>query len=153
MTIQRIPDAQQDRRALLLLVNDDRQLLLCGVCRDTWTIPSVQIGTDAKPADEARRHLTRTFGISDPQLAAVRGVHTSGRDQTWEFERVTETHLLVCRISNEDARSACNRDARYSLWTLEGLRRRRRQVTPQGVITFLAGFLEGWLPDGRHTLH
>ncbi|MFJ7629805.1 hypothetical protein ACIQZN_25240 [Streptomyces sp. NPDC097595] len=153
MTIQHVPDAQQDRRALLLLINDDRQLLLCGSCCDTWTIPSIHTGTGVEPAAQARQHLARTFGISNPQLAEVRGVHTSGSDQTWEYERITETHLLIYRITNEDARSACDREGGYSLWALEKLRHRRRQVSPQGVITFLAGFLEGWLPDGRHTLH
>ncbi|WP_416483233.1 hypothetical protein [Streptomyces sp. CL12] len=153
MNIRHIPGAQQDRRALLLLVSDDRQLLLCGTCCGDWTIPSIHLGTDDEPAHQARTHLTQAFGINNPRLAAVRGVHTSSRDQGWEYERVTQTHVLIFRMSNAEARSAYESGSRHTLWTLDDLRRHRRRVTPQGGITLLAGFLEGWLPDGSHTLY
>lgn len=153
MNICHIPNAQQDRRALLLLVSDDQQLLLCGACCGDWTVPSIHLGTYDEPAHQARVHLAQAFGIDTPRLAAVRGVHTSGRDQAWEYERVTETHALISRISNADARAACKSGSRHTLFTLDDLRRHRRRVTPQGVVTLLAGFLEGWLPDGSHTLY
>ncbi|MEU2075543.1 hypothetical protein [Streptomyces sp. NPDC013489] len=153
MTIQHIPDAQQDRRALLLLVNDDQRLLLCGTCCGERTLPSIHVGTDGEPQRLAREHLAQTFGIHTPRLTAVRGVHTTAAGQTWQHERVTETHALIWRITDQEARSACGRAGRHSLWSLDDLRLHRRQVTPQGVITLLAGFLEGWLPDGSHSLH
>ncbi|MGW1296636.1 hypothetical protein [Streptomyces sp. NPDC002533] len=152
MSIHHIPDAQHDRRALLLLVDDDRRLLLCGICCGGWTVPSVDVGTGAEPDDQVRAHLARAFGIGNPRIAAVRGVHTSGRDQAWEYERVTETHALICRISNDQARSVQGKGGRHALWTLEELRRHRRGVAPQGAITLLAGFFGGWLPDGSHSL-
>ncbi|MFJ1535325.1 hypothetical protein ACIOFV_44280 [Streptomyces mirabilis] len=80
---------------LLLLVSDDRQLLLCGACCGDWTVPSVHLGTDDEPARQARTHLAQAFGVGSPRLAAVRGVHTSGRDPAWEYERVTQTHVLI----------------------------------------------------------
>ncbi|MFE7548035.1 hypothetical protein [Streptomyces gardneri] len=153
MTIQHIPDAQQDRQALLLLVDDDRRLLLCGTCCGEWTLPSVHVGTGGEPEHAARARLAQTFGIRTPQLAAVRGVHTTSTGQTWQHERVTETHALIWRITTQEARSTCNRAGRHTLWALDDLRRHRRRVTPQGAITLLAGFLEGWLPDGSHSLH
>ncbi|MGW2741013.1 hypothetical protein [Streptomyces sp. NPDC001450] len=153
MPIRHIPGGQQDRRALLLLVSDDRELLLCGACCGDWTIPSIHLGTDDEPAHQARGHLARAFGISNARLAAVRGAHTSGRDQAWECERVTQAHVLIAHISNAEARSACDSGSRHTLWTLDDLRRHRRRVTPQGVVTLLAGYLEGWLPDGSHTLY
>ncbi|RPK41074.1 hypothetical protein EES40_21540 [Streptomyces sp. ADI93-02] len=152
VNIRHIPGAQQDRRALLLLVSDDRQLLLCGACCGDWTIPAIHFGTNDDLTRQARTHLTQVFGIDNPQFAAVQGVHTSNRDQTWEYERVTQTHALISRISNAEAHSVCAREGRHTLWTLDDLRRHRRRVAPQGVITLLAGFLEGWLPDGSHTL-
>ncbi|MFJ4689685.1 hypothetical protein [Streptomyces sp. NPDC088789] len=139
---------------LLLLVSDDRQLLLCGACcGGGWTVPSIRLGTDDEPARQARTHLAQAFGVDSPRLAAVRGVHTSGRNQAWEYERVTQTHILISRISNAEARTACESGSRHTLWTLDELHRHRRRVTPQGIIALLAGYLEGWLPDGSHTLY
>lgn len=139
---------------LLLLVSGDRQLLLCDACGGgDWTVPSIHLGADDEPAHQARNRLAQAFGINNPRLAAVRGVHTSSRDQAWEYERVTQTHVLISRIGNAEARTACENGSRHALWTLDDLRRHRRHMTPQGVITLLAGFLEGWLPDGSHTLY
>ncbi|MFD9790417.1 hypothetical protein ACFWXK_05635 [Streptomyces sp. NPDC059070] len=74
-------------------------------------------------------------------------------DQSWQYERATQTHVLIARISDAEARTVCGAGSRHALWTLDELRRSRRQVAPQGVITLLAGYLEGWLPDGSHTLY
>ena len=150
MTIRHVPGAQQERRALLLLISDDRQLLLCGACCGDWTVPSIRLGTGDEPIHQARIHLARAFRIDNPRLAAVHGVHTSDMDQAWTYERVTQTHALISHISNAEARLACENRSRHALWTLDDLRRNRRQVAPQGVITLLAGYLEGWLPDGSH---
>lgn len=153
VTIQHIPDAQQDRRALLLLVDDDRRLLLCGNCCGEWNLPSVHVGTDGDPERLARAHLAQTFGIHTPRLMAVRGIHTTATGQTWQHERVTETHALIWRITTQEAQRACSQADRHTLRTLNDLRRHRRRVNPQGAITLLAGFLEGWLPDGSHALN
>ncbi|MEU3322043.1 hypothetical protein [Streptomyces sp. NPDC006785] len=153
MTIRHIPEPQQDRRVLLLLVDDDEQLLLCTTCCGERTLPSIRVGTNGEPERLAREHIAQTFGIHAPRLTAVRGVHTTGAGQTWQHERVTETHALIWRITSQEARSACDQAGQHSLWALDDLRRHRRQVSPQGAITLLAGFLEGWLPDGSHSLY
>lgn len=148
-----IPWPRFDRRALLLLLDDHKRLLLCGTCCCGWTVPQVRLDSGSDFEGAATSHLRRHFGISEPRYAPLRGLHESPASETWQHDRYIESHVLIVRVSNEQSAIARDAGVRHALWNVEELRQHRREISPEGVVALVAGFVEGWLPDGSIRLH
>ncbi|GGX48864.1 hypothetical protein [Streptomyces chryseus] len=137
-----------DRRAFLLLLDDQRRLLLCGACCRGWTVPQVRLDTGADYLGQATRFLRHRFGLRSPRFSALYGLHQSRREEVWESDRTTASRVFIVRITDEEAAAMQRMTSGHALWTLTELRRRRREVFPEGVVLLAAGYTKGWLPDG-----
>ncbi|MET9080899.1 hypothetical protein ABZX77_03215 [Streptomyces sp. NPDC004237] len=73
-----------DRRVLLLLLDDQDRLMLCGGCCTGWAVPQTLLTVDADFKDGAARYLAKRFHISNPRFGSVHGVHETREPDCWE---------------------------------------------------------------------
>ncbi len=143
-----VPWPRFDRRAYLLLLDDQQRLLLCGACCRGWTVPQVRLDAGADYAGQAVWFLRERFGVRNARFSSLYGLHQSRSDESWESDRPTASRVFIVRVTDEQAETARNSGSGHALWSVAQLRRRRREVFPEGVALLAAGYTEGWLPDG-----
>lgn len=143
-----VPWPRFDRRAYLLLLNEQRRLLLCGACCRGWTVPQVRLDSGADYMGQASRFLMQRFGLQNPRFAALYGLHESRPEEAWESDRLTASRVFIVRVTDKQSAEMRAMASGHTLWTVSQLRRRRREVFPEGVVLLTAGFVQGWLPDG-----
>ncbi|MCX4640192.1 hypothetical protein OG775_34655 [Streptomyces platensis] len=143
-----VPWPRFDRRAFLLLLDDQQRLLLCGACCRGWTVPQVRLDAGADYLAHATHFLRQRFGIQSPQFASLYGLHQSRREDSWESDRATASRVFIVRITDEQSAGMQRIASGHELWTASQLRRQRRKIFPEGVVLLVVGFIEGWLPDG-----
>ncbi|MFC6984846.1 hypothetical protein [Streptomyces cirratus] len=143
-----VPWPRFDRRAFLLLLDDQRRLLLCGACCRGWTVPQVRLDKGADYLGQATRYLTQRFGVRNPRFSALYGVHQSRREEPWDFDRVTASRVFIVRVTDAESSAVRHIASNHALWTMSQIRQRRREIYPEGVVLLITGYLEGWLPDG-----
>ncbi|OAH14034.1 hypothetical protein [Streptomyces jeddahensis] len=143
-----VPWPRFDRRVFHLLLDEQQRLLLCGACCRGWTVPQVRLDSGADYLGQATRFLQERFGLRDPRFSALYGLHQSRSDATWESDHPTPSRVFIVHITDEQAENARNAGHSHALWPVPQLRRRRREVFPEGVALLTAGYTEGWLPDG-----
>ncbi|MFF5802525.1 hypothetical protein [Streptomyces sp. NPDC012746] len=143
-----VPWPRFDRRAYLLLLDDQQRLFLCGACCRGWTVPQVRLDTGADYLRQATMFLRDRFGLCNPRFSGLYGVHQSPPDAPWESDRPTTSRVLIVRVSTQQAEAARGMGSSHALWPVQQLRRRRREIFPEGVVLLTTGYAEGWLPDG-----
>ncbi|MFF4547436.1 hypothetical protein ACFY1J_24940 [Streptomyces sp. NPDC001406] len=142
-----------DRRVLLLLLDDQDRLMLCGGCCAGWTVPQALLTADADFKDGAAQHLAERFHISNPRFGSVYGVHETRDSDCWERNQRTGSRVFIVRISAEESESFLSMSPSHTRWKVSELRDRHRDVSPEGVALLVAGYVEGWLPDGPISLY
>ncbi|MDD9376892.1 hypothetical protein M8Z33_09475 [Streptomyces sp. ZAF1911] len=143
-----VPWPRFDRRAFLLLLDEQRRLLLCGACCRGWTVPQVRLDTGADYLGQATRFLRQRFDVRSPRFSALYGLHQSRREEPWESDRATASRVFIVRVTDDESAAMQRMTSGHALWTVTQLRRRRREIFPEGVVLLTSGYVEGWLPDG-----
>ncbi|MCZ0975593.1 hypothetical protein O1L55_38890 [Streptomyces albulus] len=143
-----VPWPRFDRRVFLLLLDEQQRLLLCGACCRGWTVPQVRLDSGADYLGQASQFLQDRFGLHDPRFSDLHGRHQSRSGAMWESDRPTASRIFIVRITDKQAENARRAGRKHDLWSVPQLRRRRREVFPEGVALLTAGYTEGWLPDG-----
>ncbi|MFE6665747.1 hypothetical protein ACFVFH_19590 [Streptomyces sp. NPDC057697] len=99
----------------------------------------------------ATAFLTKEFELA-PRFGPVHGRRHTEYTADWEFDRATATRVFIIHISSAEGDRLEERSATHARWTLKNLRKRRREIFPEGVVTLTTGYIEGWLPDGPISL-
>ncbi|MET9886266.1 hypothetical protein ABZZ20_24650 [Streptomyces sp. NPDC006430] len=147
-----VPWPRFDRRAYLLLLDDQRRLLLCGGCCGGWTVPQVRMTSGTQFVESAVRFLDEQFGLTNPRFGSVYGVRQSRAGDNWEFDRVTAARVFIVRISDAEGAAIVQRSPAHARWGVSDLRRRRREIHPEGIVLLTTGYVEGWIPGGPISL-
>ncbi|WP_340383159.1 hypothetical protein U5640_37315 [Streptomyces sp. SS7] len=142
-----------DRRVLLLLLDDQDRLMLCGGCCGGWTVPQTLLTADADFKDGAAQYLAERFHISNPRFGSIHGVHETREDDCWEHDQRTVSSVFIVRISAKESESFQGMSPSHTRWKISELRTRHRDVSPEGVALLASGYVEGWLPDGPISLY
>ncbi|WP_157878819.1 hypothetical protein [Streptomyces sp. CT34] len=100
----------------------------------------------------ATRFLADRFQLLDPGFGSIYGTRQSRPDDDWEFDRVTASRLFFVRLSNRQSAAIELSSATHVRWGLEELKRRRREISPEGAVLLVTGYVEGWIPDGPISL-
>ncbi|MFI6940363.1 hypothetical protein ACIBI4_13905 [Streptomyces sp. NPDC050418] len=153
MTTSPTPTERPERRVCLLVLDDQHRLLLCGGCCGSRTVPQVQLREAESFEAAASRFLAERFQVPDPRFGAVYGIRRSRSGDDWEFDRATEARVLFARVSNRQSAAIELSSATHVRWGLEELKARRREISPQGVVLLVTGYVEGWIPDGPISLY
>lgn len=152
MTTSRAPSVA-DRRVLLLLLDNQNRLMLCGGCCGDWTVPQALLaaGTDFK--DGAAQYLAERFHIENPHFGSLYGVHETRESDCWEHDQQTVSHVFIVKIGTEESDSFQAMSPSHTRWEISELRARHRYISPEGVALLVSGYVEGWLPDGPISLY
>ncbi|MFF4166290.1 hypothetical protein [Streptomyces sp. NPDC001741] len=148
-----VPRPRLDRRVFLLLLDDQHRLLLCGGCCGGWTVPQVRMTSGARYMESAIRFLDEQFGLTHPRFGSVYGFRQSRAGDNWEFDRVTAARVFIVRISDAEGAAIEQRSPTHTRWGVTDLRRRRREIHPEGIVLLTTGYVEGWIPDGPISLY
>ncbi|MDW4911358.1 hypothetical protein RB628_40255 [Streptomyces sp. ADMS] len=148
-----LPQPHFDRCAYLLLVDDEDRLMLCGTCCSGWTVPRVLLDPEVDFRDAATQFLADRFQIHNPKYGTVYGVRKTQDSECWEHEHPTVAHVLLVRISSEESDSIQRTSTRHARWGIGELKDRHREISPEGVVLLVSGYVEGWIPDGKISLH
>ncbi|MEU1853436.1 hypothetical protein ABZ499_30285 [Streptomyces sp. NPDC019990] len=142
-----------DRRVLLLLLDNQNRLMLCGGCCSGWTVPQALLaaGTDFK--DGAAQYLAERFHIENPKFGSLYGVHETRDSDCWEHDQRTVSRVFIARISAKEPDSFQAMSPSHTRWEISELRTRHRDISPEGVALLASGYVEGWLPDGPISLY
>ncbi|MER6389722.1 hypothetical protein ABT236_14740 [Streptomyces sp. NPDC001523] len=143
-----VPWPRFDRRAYLLLLDDQRRFLLCGGRCGGWTVPQVRMTSGTQFVESAARFLDEQFGLTNPRFDSVYGVRQSRAGDNGEFDRVTAARVFIVRISDAEGVAIEQRSPAHARWRAPDLRRRRREIYPEGIVLLTTGYVEGWTPDG-----
>lgn len=142
-----------DRRVLLLLLDDQHRLMLCGGCCGGWTVPQVPLAAGTEFRDGAAQYLSERFHIENPHFGTVYGIHETRESDCWEHEHRTITRVFIVRISPEESDLFHSTSPSHTRWGISELKSRHRDISPEGVILLVSGYTEGWLPDGPISLY
>ncbi|MEV7181477.1 hypothetical protein [Kitasatospora sp. NPDC093679] len=102
--------------------------------------------------ESAVRLLDEQFGLSNPRLGSVYGFWQSRAGDNWEFGRVTAARVFIVRISDTEGAAIEQRSPTHSRWGVADLRRRRREIHPEGIALLATGYIEGRIPGGPISL-
>ncbi|WP_159057786.1 MULTISPECIES: hypothetical protein [unclassified Streptomyces] len=102
--------------------------------------------------ESAARFLDEQFGLTHPRFGSVYGFRQSSAGDNWEFDRVTAARVFIVRISDTEGAAIEQRSPTHSRWGVADLRRRRREIHPEGIVLLTTGYIEGWIPDGPISL-
>ncbi|MFJ6897431.1 hypothetical protein [Streptomyces hokutonensis] len=147
------PHRDIDRRAYLLLLDDQHRLMLCGGCCNGWTVPQVLLAPDADFRGGAAQYLAQRFHIENPRFGTVYGVHETRDSDCWEHDRRTISRIFIVRISSEASDSFQLISPSHARWGVDEIKSRRQEIYPEGVSLLVSGYVEGWLPDGPVSLY
>ncbi|MEU2283045.1 hypothetical protein ABZ614_14120 [Streptomyces sp. NPDC013178] len=142
-----------DRRFLLLLLDDQDRLMLCGGCCDGWTVPQALLAAGSDFKDGATQYLAERFHIENPRFGSLYGVHETRESDCWEHDQRTVSHVFIVRISIEESDSFQATSPSHTRWGISELKTRHRDISPEGVTLLISGYVEGWLPDGPISLY
>ncbi|MEU9324102.1 hypothetical protein AB0D91_09840 [Streptomyces canus] len=142
-----------DRRVLLLLLDDQHRLTLCGGCCGGWTVPQVLLATGTEFRDGATQYLAERFQIENPRFGTVYGVHETRESDCWEHDHRTISRVFIVRISPEESNLIQLTSPSHTRWGIGELKYRRQELYPEGVAILVSGYVEGWLPDGPISLY
>ena len=118
-----------------------------GSCRG-WMLPDVSVGAGLDSQAAAGDFVRTVIGGVGFHISALRGALWAKPFGSWERERRSEVTALIVQLSAEIDPEVLGHPGRHVWWGIDQLAEHRRMVHPQGVIAFMAGYLEGWLPDG-----
>ncbi|MEU0147343.1 hypothetical protein ABZ119_15505 [Streptomyces sp. NPDC006288] len=102
--------------------------------------------------ESAARFLDEQFGLTQPRFGSVYGFRQSRADDNWESDRVTAARVFIIHISEAEGAAIEQRSPTHARWGVADLRRRRREIQPEGIVLLTAGYVEGWIPDGPISL-
>ncbi|MFD6334046.1 hypothetical protein ACFWGI_31305 [Streptomyces niveus] len=142
-----------ERRVYLLLLDDENRLMLCGGCCSAWTVPQIPVDVDTDFRTAATRFLSERFQIRNPRYGSLYGIHRTSERDCWERDRPTVSRVFVVRIDVADSDSFLEMSSMHTRWNSADLISHRREISPEGVILFAAGYYDGWLPDGPVSLY
>ncbi|MFG3022136.1 hypothetical protein ACGFZQ_26905 [Streptomyces sp. NPDC048254] len=142
-----------DHRVLLLLLDDQDRLMLCGRCCDGWTVPQTLLAVGIDFKDGAAQYLAERFQITNPSFGSLYGVHETRESDCWEHDQRTVSRVFIVRISAEESDSFQAMSPQHARWKISELKARHRDISPEGVTLLASGYVEGWLPDGPISLH
>jgi hypothetical protein len=71
----------------------------------------------------------------------------------WEHDQRTVFRVFIVRVSTEESDSLQAMSPSHTRWGISELKAHHRDISPEGVALLVAGYLEGWLPDGPISLH
>ncbi|MGY3057100.1 hypothetical protein ACVWZD_001345 [Streptomyces sp. TE3672] len=103
--------------------------------------------------ESATRFLRDQFEVAAPRYGQVYGIRQSHTSEGWEFDRATTTRVFIVHISDAEGSAIEKQSITHTRWGIEELRRRRREISPEGIVLLATGYVEGWIPDGPITLH
>ncbi|MFJ3615412.1 hypothetical protein [Streptomyces hydrogenans] len=98
------------------------------------------------------RFLNEQFGLTSPRFGSVCGFRQTRAGDNWEFDRVTAARVFIVRISDAEGAAIEQRSPTHARWGVADLRRRRREIHPEGIVLLTTGYIEGWIPDGPISL-
>ncbi|MFG3176248.1 hypothetical protein OG893_15280 [Streptomyces sp. NBC_01696] len=102
--------------------------------------------------ESATQFLQERFEVAAPRYGSVYGIRQSRTGEDWEFDRATSSRVFIVHISDGEGSAIEKRSLTHARWSIEELRRRRREISPEGIVSLVTGYVEGWLPDGPITL-
>lgn len=152
MPTSHIPQAATDRRVYLLLLDNEKRLMLCGGCCGGWTVPQALLAPDVNFRDGAAQLLADRFHIDNPRFGSVYGVHETREPACWEHDHHTISHVFIVRISSDESDSFHLASPSHTRWGIGELMSRHQEISPEGVALLASGYLEGWFPDGPISL-
>ncbi|MGY4930518.1 hypothetical protein ACWD7T_05265 [Streptomyces sp. 900116325] len=109
--------------------------------------------TNAGFLESATQFLQERFELAAPRYGSVYGIRQSRTGEDWEFDRATATRVFIVHISDDEGSAIEKQSVAHTRWSIEELRRRRREISPEGIVLLVTGYVEGWIPDGPITLH
>ncbi|MET9080833.1 hypothetical protein ABZX77_02880 [Streptomyces sp. NPDC004237] len=142
-----------DRRVLLLLLDNQKRLMLCGGCCGGWTVPQALLAAGIDFEDGAAQYLAERFHIENPRFGSLYGVHETRESDCWEHDQRTVSHVFIVRISAKESNSFQAMSLSHARWEISELKTRHRDISPEGVALLVSGYVEGWLPDGPISLY
>ncbi|UXY20356.1 hypothetical protein N8I84_17760 [Streptomyces cynarae] len=142
-----------DRRVLLLLLDCQDRLMLCGGCCGGWTVPQALLATGTDFKDGATQYLAERFHIANPRFGSVYGVHETRESDCWENNQRTVYRVFIVRISVKESDSFQAMSPAHTRWKISELKARHRDISPEGLALLVSGYVEGWLPDGPISLY
>ncbi|MGP4084759.1 hypothetical protein [Streptomyces sp. KR55] len=142
-----------DRRVLLLLLDDQNRLMLCGSCCGGWTVPQFLLAADSDFRSGAAHYLADRFHIENPGFGSLYGVHETSEADCWEHDRQTVSHVFIVKISSEQSDSLLLASPSHARWGISELQANQKEISPEGVVLLVSGYVEGWLPDGPISLY
>ncbi|MFE2334576.1 hypothetical protein [Streptomyces coelicoflavus] len=137
-----------DRRVLLLLLDDQHRLMLCGGCCGGWTVPQALLGATTDFRIGAAQYLAERFRIEVPMFGTVYGVHETSESDCWEHDRKTVSRAFIVKISSEESDSLQLIAPSHTRWGIDQIKARHQEIHPEGMTLLVSGYVEGWLPDG-----
>lgn len=141
-----------DRRAYVLLLDNENRLMLCGGCCGGWTVPQIPVGAHTDLRAAATHFLAERFQISNPRYGALHGIHRTREWDCWERDRPTVSHVFIVRINAAESDAFIEMSSLHARWGSAELTSHRQEISPEGVILFASGYYDGWLPDGPVSL-
>lgn len=142
-----------DRRVLLLLLDDQHRLMLCGGCCGGWTVPQLLLSTGTDFQEGAAQYIAERFHIENPHFGTVYGIRETRESDCWEHDRRTISRVFIVRISSEESDFLQLTSSSHTRWGISELKSRHRELSPEGVALLITGYVEGWLPDGPISLY
>ncbi|MFE1710124.1 hypothetical protein [Streptomyces sp. NPDC058728] len=106
----------------------------------------------AQFTESAIRFLDEQFGLTNPRFGSVYGLRQSRAVDNWEFNRVTAARVFIIRINDTEGAAIEQRSPTHSRWGVADLRRRRREIHPEGIVPLTTGYIEGRIPEGPISL-
>jgi len=110
--------------------------------------PDLPVGADLDPGAVAGEFIRTVIGGVGFRISALRGSLWAKPFGGWDRENRSASTALIVQLSAEIDAEMLGHPGRHVWWGVDQLAEHRRMVSPQGIITFLNGYLEGWLPDG-----
>ncbi|MDI5971405.1 hypothetical protein POF50_019030 [Streptomyces sp. SL13] len=145
-----LPGPRLDRRALILILDAKKRLFLCGSCCRGWTPPEVRVQSGVDFFKATQSFLEESFDIRDHRYGDLYGHRWASTSGSWDTVRRVEMRVIIAKIDESQPHHL--NGGLHVWWTLEELKMNHRKIYPEGVVLFVTGYLEGWLPAGPITL-
>jgi len=114
--------------------------------------PELSVGDEEDPSAIVGGFVRSITGDVGFRVAALSGAVWAKPSGGWQRERRSATTALIVHLSATVDPMEVRGPGQHVWWGVNELAEHRRSVNPQGIIPFIAGYLEGWLPDGAMRL-